>query len=595
MPKLSIAASNDLPYRSIKSEFYIHDLPSFITLIGKNGVGKTQLLELLAKRSDRGSLAQVHIDKRQITEHEILLINEWGAVGTPKGSLSTIQNERRQVYNDIVTSIPRGYFTRSSDSYRYSGMQRQLINGIITELATIYGGGINNRPSEDIVFKKIPEDFFSYDRELFNEKVGALILEKKIDKIEKIASGETTEDDTDPVSLFNDLCNEFGLGFKINAVGSIKYNYKPLLINTSGDEIDWSALSSGEKVLLRIICWLFNYRMTGVHIFPKLLLLDEPDAHLNPSMLRKLINSIRETLVQDIGMAVIITTHTANTVALSDEGSLYEIKNNDTTFQLEKVSKQDALELMSEGLLTVRSNTRFVFVEDNDDISFYTQIYEWATQDGRLETNPTMKFIAASKGDDSGGKNKVTTIVSKFNDTDIRNMIWGLCDKDRDFNNKQNIQLIDRYSFENYTHDPLILAVALILKGKHTDFTSLPEINQGEWSEFLNSEKSTRQILIDAVCSKIEDFAQTSSISLDTSNRFTDKFYLARRTGSIEVDYPSWVRTENGKYKIRGRLILNSSSPFHGVINDDDIKTAYATLRIVPLSLLKPFKDIMGN
>lgn len=592
MVELSIGANNDLPYRSIKSSFDVRNLPSFITLIGKNGVGKSQLLELLARRSDGGSLAWVHNGNKQLTEHEILLINEWGVNGTPIGSLSTMQNERNSVYNDIVSSLSSGYLV--NQSYEYSGMQRQLLNEIISELSATYDSR-NNRPSQDIVFKKLPEDFFSYAKELFNEKVGALILEKKIDKLDKLESGRAVETDTDPVSLFNSLCIDFGLSFKINAVGSIKDNYTPLLVNTSDDEIDWSALSSGEKVLLRIICWLFHYRMTGAHIFPKLLLLDEPDAHLNPSMLRKLIVSIRETLVQDIGMAVIITTHTANTVALSDEDSLYELKNDGITLQIEKIAKQDALELMSEGLLIVRSNTRFVFVEDNDDVSFYTQVYEWATQDGRLETNPTMKFVAASKGDDSGGKTKVIPIVDKFNDTDISSIIWGLCDRDYDSKGKQNVKLIGRYSFENYIYDPLVLAVALIIKGKHMNFAEIPNINQGEWSEFLNSEKSTRQVLIDAVCSRIEDYAQTSGVSLDTSGRFTDKFYLARRTGLIEVDYPNWVSKDKGKDTIRGRLILHASSPFHGVIDDDDIKTAYTTLRMVPLSLLKSFRDIMGN
>src|SRR6201999_232657 len=78
-------------------------------------------------------------------------------------------------------------------------------------------------------------------------------------------------------------------------------------------------LSSGEKVLLQLVLWLFTAGKEGV--FPKLLILDEPDAHLHPSMTQQFLDVISDVLVSKHGVREIISTHSPSTVALAPDGS----------------------------------------------------------------------------------------------------------------------------------------------------------------------------------------------------------------------------------------------------------------------------------
>jgi ABC-type ATPase involved in cell division len=89
----------------------------------------------------------------------------------------------------------------------------------------------------------------------------------------------------------------------------------------TGIEIAALDLSSGEKVLLQLVLWLYTAGKVG-H-FPKLLLLDEPDAHLHPSMTTQFLDVISEVLVNRYGVRVIMTTHSPSTVALAPEGTVF--------------------------------------------------------------------------------------------------------------------------------------------------------------------------------------------------------------------------------------------------------------------------------
>ena len=89
---------------------------------------------------------------------------------------------------------------------------------------------------------------------------------------------------------------------------SILDNYELKLRDLqSGVQIGALDLSSGEKVLLQLVLWLYSSGKEGV--FPKLLLLDEPDAHLHPSMTTQFLDIISEVLVNKLGIRVIMTTH----------------------------------------------------------------------------------------------------------------------------------------------------------------------------------------------------------------------------------------------------------------------------------------------
>ena len=110
--------------------------------------------------------------------------------------------------------------------------------------------------------------------------------------------------------------------------------------------IPFKDLSSGEKVLFALVLSLYNTEKDK--IFPKLLLLDEVDASLHPSMTKNLLAVVKNTLVMENNIKVIMVTHSPSTIACADEESIY-IVNNEWLEKNEKRTKQEALNVLSNG------------------------------------------------------------------------------------------------------------------------------------------------------------------------------------------------------------------------------------------------------
>ena len=108
-------------------------------------------------------------------------------------------------------------------------------------------------------------------------------------------------------------------------------------------------LSSGEKVLLALACSMFS--ANELLLLPRVLLLDEVDASLHPSMIRTLLNAIQNTFV-DKGAKAVVATHSPTTVALAPACALYFVEAGLKQRKIKKISKKKALALLSEGFIT---------------------------------------------------------------------------------------------------------------------------------------------------------------------------------------------------------------------------------------------------
>jgi AAA domain, putative AbiEii toxin, Type IV TA system len=196
-----------------------------------------------------------------------------------------------------------------------------------------------------------------------------------------------------------------------------------LRVASSGSQvpIDLNDLSSGEKIILRTVLWLYNTRENN--IFPKLFLLDEPDAYLHPSMTRQFIDVLDEVLVDQYHVRVIMTTHSPSTVAFAPEESLF-VKSREQPRIRRPASKAEAIGMLTSGLVIVSPGTRFVLVEDEDDAKFYNAVRDILSDQGpskdkkALKPAPSLVFMPASTGKahakTAGGKNVVMQWVEKF-------------------------------------------------------------------------------------------------------------------------------------------------------------------------------------
>ncbi|ACE06009.1 hypothetical protein Aasi_0608 [Candidatus Amoebophilus asiaticus 5a2] len=157
-----------------------------------------------------------------------------------------------------------------------------------------------------------------------------------------------------------------------------------------------SSLSSGEKMLLDLMAWLFYFQ--GVSAEGEdpaqvqkvdIMLLDEPDRHLDPDLCKMLYTFLHDEFVKKRHIQVFITTHRLDTVISAPKNSIYimgerslkQDKNTAvskmTSTVIERAtSSRSAASALSGGGLTVIRDENYVLVENKPDVKFYNIIYQ---------------------------------------------------------------------------------------------------------------------------------------------------------------------------------------------------------------------------
>lgn len=141
--------------------------------------------------------------------------------------------------------------------------------------------------------------------------------------------------------------------------------FTPELIDSEqGISVNYQNLSSGEQILFALALCLFKGKSDN--IFPKLLLLDEVDATLHPSMIENLLYVIHEVLLKK-GTKVILATHSPTTIAIVPEKSIF-IVNLDGQKRIEKRDKENALKILTEGYMTLQEGIKWLGKIGNKEI-----------------------------------------------------------------------------------------------------------------------------------------------------------------------------------------------------------------------------------
>ena len=141
-----------------------------------------------------------------------------------------------------------------------------------------------------------------------------------------------------------------------------QFSFKAEMTNrTSGAEYELDSLSSGEKVLMALCLSSFNYSLGRRR--PKLLLLDELDAVLHPSMVAALVTTLQSLFVNH-GTKVLMTSHSAMTVAVLDENDIFRVVRNGGDVSVSRATKSEAVGELSEGLATVDAGLRIAAYDE---------------------------------------------------------------------------------------------------------------------------------------------------------------------------------------------------------------------------------------
>lgn len=538
---IKISPRNGEGYKSIV-ELSWDDIPGFAILTGRNGSGKTQLLEVLAyyfsgalprnTRQGQALPVEIVVDGVKYRPEQIAYVPSGGRFsGGSPASLASIPQVRQQVLQNVQNAPGNiNDITATIKAKRVIALLKGKLGHSLTpdELKEIFPDDFEFMLDDVDVTAGLTYVFLAYHL-------------KSLESLERWTPGLTKEGQPlgpAPWDVVNQSLSVAGFPYEVVPPTEFplmdQYELK-LRDRSSRNQIGALDLSSGEKVLLQLILWLYSSGKEGV--FPKLLLLDEPDAHLHPSMTTQFLDVISEVLVNKHGIRVIMTTHSPSTVALAPEGSIFQIERGAKI--VEKVAhRQDVISILTAGLVTVSRTTRFCFVEDEDDVTFYEAVHEILTNYGdpmALKTSPSIAFIAASVGSGatkvSGGNTIVEKWVAKLDAEPLDRTFVGLVDRDASNAAKGRIYVIGRYSFENYLLDPFNIYCCLMEEGASLSISDL-QLTTGDEHLLRIQPQNVLQTIADQITTRMESY--------DPKIKTPGKSSVAYTIG-LQVIVPSWV------------------------------------------------------
>lgn len=321
----------------------------------------------------------------------------------------------------------------------------------------------------DIFKHDIPNIFYSYaKRRHSNEREYLWHREHQI-TTSAVADEEFIKSHPQPWELLNNILEKCKFKYQFEGVNHVLFSeFEPINIGLHNpstlEVVNTNDLSTGEKKILSLACSIFSTDFYKKSLeLPELLLLDEPDAFLHPQMVKMLLDVLAENFIQNLGVKVILTTHSPTTIALSPEESIYQITNQPGT-SLTKISKDSALNLLTSFIPTLSidyRNHRQIFVEGPNDRYFYNTIFSKLSL--RIEYDYKLYFISRDlSGKDSSSS--VLDTVKHIREAGIKSA-FGIIDWDTTNTSTDSIKVHgekSRYSLENYLFDPINLTMLFL-------------------------------------------------------------------------------------------------------------------------------------
>lgn len=418
MKKLDISIVE--PYKAYKKDTSYSLEGDLIVISGINGSGKSQLLQIIAKNSKEKisrSIVQTQDNGNVLHLEDILLLSFRDNInlGEDFGQFSVTYKENYatnawEYYKDNIRHVDNNKFINDKRTKKYKeGTLAFDDNGIknpswrsINRLADL----LKSSYSDDKVFylsqveveSVLPSNFIWRNENDIISQTGNLFYIACCDRVNKqIACSDSTRvfDNmewlkTAPWTILNQLFEElnFKYRFKADYVFSTPNMEENPKLREDSEIRNLMDLSDGEKAILKLALISLDEEISKDI---KLILFDEYDAPLNPSLTESFYHVIEKFYIEK-GIQAIITTHSPATISLAPEYvQFYEIfPQDDISPKIVKVEQFDYSELrtankqfydkiknqedrIAELEKPTETSERMLFVEDK-----YDQIYKIA-------------------------------------------------------------------------------------------------------------------------------------------------------------------------------------------------------------------------
>ena len=503
-------------YKSLRS-LPTFELPDFCMLTGKNGSGKSHLLEAMSKQE----IVNISYNGKDLVNIKFIPFNGLNPKVESDCQYLTLTSNKKQIWSQInILKIEYNKIRERSPQLAMPEILRRTGSNDSTKRLFTHFMDLNNGNVE-----LINEDFFdkNYDisilnpNEVFSSQFAAIFklyhtrLEDnnyRIYRNEKFGEHYDVLTDDEfvlkygpkPWTLINEMLTNARLPYRVNnPEGQSKEADFHLCLRDDerNIEIQVNDLSTGEKVLMSLALAIYN---TSENEFkPDVLLLDEPDAPLHPEYSKVLVEAVKKSIVEKACVKVIMTTHNPTTIALGDELDIYQMDRN-LGYPV-KVSKRFALNLLTNDLENLRVSTesrRQIFVENLNDVGYYERIIRLL----KVELPISPQFLPPHNRNGSNCedvKNIVNSLRGLGND-----LVYGLVDYDNHNVDMGYVYVIGgqkRYAIDNYIFDPVF--VAFLLVREKIVKTSDMGVAEYTFTKLNNLDDASVQIIIDYIAAQL--------------------------------------------------------------------------------------------
>jgi len=248
------------------------------------------------------------------------------------------------------------------------------------------------------------------------------------------------------------------VGLSITPVGTLKVAIREI---ASGKMFDIDSMSSGEKGLILTFMLLRRSLASG-----GVALLDEPELHLNPAVCKNIIPFLKESIIADTDMQILLCTHSAEILGTAFDHADCSIHHLRTHNNATKIYERDNREVFDalRKLGTTAAETLFtrgnIFVEGEHDAGileegFYEQVmgYKITSLGGRKEVEK--EIVALQAGETNHELDKLNCFI------------FDLDRRPASITSSDFVRVLqwDRYCLENYLIDKKLLFDEIVDSG----------------------------------------------------------------------------------------------------------------------------------
>jgi hypothetical protein len=254
---------------------------------------------------------------------------------------------------------------------------------------------------------------------------------------------------------FKTIFNKLLTGRVIETFGVNRHGQASIVIRDThtGESFDIDSMSSGEKGLILTFLVIARSVENG-----GLILLDEPELHLNPAVCKSLLGFLLDCYLLPSGIQAIICSHSAeifSTAMRRDECTVYHLRQGSAVSEIRKRDQPEvaqALRLLGTSEVEEMLYEGIVFVEGEDDVEILEEAFP--------------ESLARIKFRELYGRGEVEKHIERLQEAERQgqkeNISYFLFDHDGRPSSLQStpkvrIRQWDRYCVENYLLEPEII------------------------------------------------------------------------------------------------------------------------------------------